>query len=126
PGRTARSRASRRWWVLAAASGALAMTFIDETGVGVSLATIRRELHASPTGVHWVMNAYMLSLAAFVGVSGRPADVFGMRRTIAVGLVVFGTGSLLSATGGLAGGGHAVVAGLLPVEAASVARALSS
>ncbi|MFF7994674.1 MFS transporter [Kitasatospora xanthocidica] len=92
------AREARRWWVLTAMSGALAMTFIDETGVGVSLATIRRELHASLTGVHWVMNAYMLSLAAFVGASGRLADVFGRRRVFAIGLVVFAAGSLLSAT----------------------------
>ncbi|MBV6701906.1 MFS transporter [Kitasatospora aureofaciens] len=92
------TREPRRWWVLAAMSGALAMTFIDETGVGVALATIRRELHTSPTGVHWVMNAYMLTLAALVAASGRLADVFGRRRVFAVGLVVFGAGSLLSAT----------------------------
>jgi EmrB/QacA subfamily drug resistance transporter len=86
-----------RGWVLAAMSGALAMTFIDETGVGVALATIRRELHASRLEVHWVMNAYMLTLAIFVAAGGRLSDVFGRRRVFTAGLLVFGCGSLLSA-----------------------------
>lgn len=78
-------------------SGALAMTFIDETGVGVALTTIRHELHASRLEVHWVMNAYMLTLAAFVAVAGRLSDLFGRRRVFTIGLVVFGAGSLLCA-----------------------------
>lgn len=97
PGTEIADRRHRRW-VLVAMSGALAMTFIDETGVGVALATIHRELHASRTGTHWVVNAYMLTLAAFVAVGGRLSDICGRRRTFVAGLVVFGLASLLSAT----------------------------
>jgi EmrB/QacA subfamily drug resistance transporter len=89
--------AAHRGWVLVAMSGALAMTFIDETGVGVALSTIRHELHASRLEVHWVMNAYMLTLAAVVAVGGRLSDLLGRRRVFTIGLVVFGTGSLLCA-----------------------------
>ncbi|EST34882.1 hypothetical protein M878_08440 [Streptomyces roseochromogenus subsp. oscitans DS 12.976] len=74
------------------------MTFIDETGVGVALAVIHRELHTSRAGTHWVMNAYMLTLAALVAAGGRLSDLYGRRRTFAAGLTVFGLGSLLCAT----------------------------
>lgn len=90
-------QAARRAWVLAAMSGALAMTFIDETGVGVALATVRRDLDASPVEAHWVMNAYMLSLAVFVAAGGRLSDLYGRRRVFTTGLIVFGCGSLASA-----------------------------
>ena len=94
---TGQPGAVHRGWVLVAMSGALAMTFIDETGVGVALSTIRRELHTSRLEVHWVMNAYMLTLAAFVAVGGRSSDLFGRRRVFTIGLVVFGLGSLACA-----------------------------
>jgi EmrB/QacA subfamily drug resistance transporter len=94
---TSQPTTTHRGWLLAAMSGALAMTFIDETGVGVALATIRHELHASRLEAHWVMNAYMLALAALVAVGGRLSDLFGRRRVFTTGLIAFGTGSLLCA-----------------------------
>ena len=38
---------NRRWWILAAMSGVLGLVVLDETVVGVALATIRSELAMS-------------------------------------------------------------------------------
>jgi hypothetical protein len=35
---------NRRWWILAAMSGVLGLVVLDETVVGVALATIRADL----------------------------------------------------------------------------------
>jgi EmrB/QacA subfamily drug resistance transporter len=85
-----------RVWVLTVTSAALAMTFVDETGVGVALATIRRELHTTGATTHWVVNAYMLTMAALVAAGGRLSDRFGHRRVFLAGLAGFAAGSALS------------------------------
>ena len=36
--------ANRKWWVLAAMGGVLALIVLDETSVGVALPTIRHDL----------------------------------------------------------------------------------
>ena len=87
---------SVRRWALVVTSAALAMTFIDETGVGVALATMRRTLHAYGSEAHWFVNGYMLVLAAFVAAGGRSSDLFGHRRVFLAGLAGFAAGSALS------------------------------
>jgi EmrB/QacA subfamily drug resistance transporter len=45
--------------------------------------------------VQWTIDAYSLSLAAFLLPAGSLADIFGRRRMFALGLVIFTVGSLL-------------------------------
>jgi EmrB/QacA subfamily drug resistance transporter len=80
---------NRRWWVLATMTGSLSMVLIDETVVSVALPTIQRDLDTSQTGLQWVVNAYLLALAAFVAVGGRLAEMFGPGRVFRIGAVVF-------------------------------------
>jgi len=40
-------------------------------------ASIGRDLHYSPTGLQWVVNAYVLTFAGFLLLGGRAADLFG-------------------------------------------------
>ena len=89
---------STRRWALAVSSAALAMTFVDETGVGVALATMRRALHTRGSDTHWFVNGYMLALAALVAVGGRLSDRFGHRRVFLAGLAGFAVGSAMSST----------------------------
>src|SRR5262245_25283559 len=80
---------NRRWWVLATMTGALSMLMLDTTVVSVALPTIAHDLGLSQTGVQWIVNAYLLALAALVAVGGRLADLLGAERTFRVGAVVF-------------------------------------
>lgn len=88
---------NRRWWVLGAMGLTLFMVLFDETVVGVALDTIQDDLDMSPLQGHWVVNSYMLTLAAFVAVGGRLGDLFGYRRMFVVGALVFGSASLCCA-----------------------------
>ncbi|MGW6915840.1 MFS transporter [Kitasatospora sp. NPDC054939] len=68
---------------------AVAMTFIDQTIVSIAAPDITQELRLSSSGMRWVVNAYLLSLAAFFALGGRLADLLGHRRMVLVGTVVF-------------------------------------
>ena len=79
----------RKWWTLIAVSIAIFMLLLDITVVNVALPSIQRELHSSFADLQWVVNAYALTLAAFLLTAGSFADLFGRRRVFTAGLVVF-------------------------------------
>ena len=85
---------TRRWWILAAMSGVMGLIVLDETVVGVALATIQPELAMSQVASHWVVNAYLLTFTCFVAVGGRLGDVLGHRGFFVSGIAVFGLASL--------------------------------
>jgi MFS family permease len=66
-----------RNWVLAAMIFAVSMTFIDQTIAAIAVPNIQRELHLSSTGVQWVINGYLIALAATFALGGRLSDIFG-------------------------------------------------
>jgi EmrB/QacA subfamily drug resistance transporter len=79
----------RRWWILAAMTGTLSMILLDQTVVSVALPTIQRDLDTTQTELQWVVNAYLLSLAALVAVGGRLADMFNRVGVLIIGIVLF-------------------------------------
>jgi EmrB/QacA subfamily drug resistance transporter len=68
---------------------------LDVTVVNVALPSIQHELHASVSGLQWIVAAYSLVLASLLMLSGSTADRVGRRRTFQVGLALFTLGSLL-------------------------------
>jgi EmrB/QacA subfamily drug resistance transporter len=85
---------ARRWWVLAAMSGVLGLTVLDETVIGVALDTIRTDLSMSAVASHWVVNAYLLAFTCFVAVAGRLGDTFGYTGLFYLGAAIFAAASL--------------------------------
>jgi EmrB/QacA subfamily drug resistance transporter len=81
--------------VLATCCMSLFIVGLDATVVNVALPSIERELHASVSGLQWVIAAYSLVLASLLMLSGSTADRVGRRRTFQVGLAMFTAGSLL-------------------------------
>ncbi|GHH83835.1 MFS transporter [Kitasatospora indigofera] len=80
---------------LAAMLFAVSMTFIDQTIVSIAAPDIIRELGLSAVGMQWVVNAYLLSLAAFFALGGRLADVLGHKRMMLAGTLTFVSASAL-------------------------------
>ncbi|MEU3793942.1 MFS transporter [Streptomyces fructofermentans] len=80
---------------LAAMLFAVSMTFIDQTIVSIAAPSIVDELDLSASGMQWVVNAYLLSLAAFFALGGRLADILGHRRMMVIGTLVFVISSAL-------------------------------
>src|SRR4051812_16082590 len=90
---------SRKWWTLGAVAIGVFMLLLDITVVNVALPAIQTDLNASFSDLQWVIDAYALTLAALLLVSGSFADLIGRRKVFVLGLVLF---SAASAACGLA------------------------
>lgn len=91
--------APRRGLVLLAMTGSLSMIFIDITVVSVSLPEIGASLGLDQVALNWIVNAYLLALAAGMALGGRLGDLSGKVRAFAIGVVLF---AIASAVCGLA------------------------
>ena len=85
----------RKWWTLIAVCTATFMLLLDITVVNVALPDIQRSLHATFNDLQWVVDAYSLTLAAFLLTAGVVGDMFGRRLVFATGLAVFTLSSLV-------------------------------
>ena len=85
----------RRALVLAICCMSLFIVGLDNTIVNIALPSMRTDLHASTSGLQWIIDAYALVLASLLIVAGATADRVGRRRTFQTGLALFTAGSLL-------------------------------
>jgi len=69
---------------------------LDTTVMNVSISTVVEDLDTTVTGLQLAITSYALVMAAFMLTGGRIGDIFGRRRVFAVGLVVYGIGSLIT------------------------------
>ena len=102
------TEANRPWWTFVGASTGLFVLMLDSTIVVLALPAIKRELGTSSSGLQWVMNGYLLVIAALVVTGGRLGDIYGRRAIFALGLAIFAAGSVLS---GAAWNEAAIIAG---------------
>ncbi|GAA1958662.1 MFS transporter [Catenulispora subtropica] len=65
--------------------------------VSVALPQIGTRLSASPTGLQWVVDAYVLVYAALLVPGGTLGDRLGRKRTYLAGVLIFGAGALTCA-----------------------------
>ncbi|HEY0934337.1 MAG TPA: MFS transporter, partial [Trebonia sp.] len=73
---------------------------VDTTIVNVALPAVSRQLHATTSGLQWVVDAYNLAFAALILAGGTVGDRYGRRWTLAAGLAVFAAGSAVAAEAG--------------------------
>ena len=76
---------------------AVSMTFIDQTIVAIASPDLQKGLDLTSSQGAWVINAYLVALAATFALGGRLADVWGRRRMVVVGVVGFAATSVLCA-----------------------------
>jgi EmrB/QacA subfamily drug resistance transporter len=106
-------------WVLALASAASLMIFLDAMVVTTALSTIQQDLGTSMEALEWTVNAYNLSFAVLLLTGAALGDRLGRRRMMAAGLGLFvaasvacalstGVGSLIAARA-VQGAGAALV-----------------
>src|SRR3954447_25484341 len=90
----------RKWWTLILISIATFMLLLDITVVNVALPDIQRNLHASLSSLQWVVDAYSLTLAAFLLTAGSLGDRLGRRRVFTLGFAIFTFASFLCGISG--------------------------
>lgn len=86
-----------RWWALAAVCLGTLMIVVDGTAVVVALPSIKADLGFSDSSLVWVVNAYLVTYAGCLLLSGRFGDLIGHRRLFLCGIIVFIGASLACA-----------------------------
>src|SRR5580700_7215397 len=84
-----------KWWTLVAVSLGTFMLLLDITIVNVALPDIQLALHSSFSDLQWIVDAYALTLAAFLLTGGSLADMYGRRLLYLIGLAIFTSASVL-------------------------------
>ncbi|HEX8976482.1 MAG TPA: MFS transporter [Solirubrobacteraceae bacterium] len=62
-----------------------------------ALTTIQHDLHATETGVTWLLTGYLLSASVGTSILGRLGDMYGKERMLLITLSVLAAGTLISA-----------------------------
>ncbi|MGH3243231.1 MAG: MFS transporter [Spirillospora sp.] len=97
-----------RWRILGFLGVAQLMLILDVTVVAIALPNIETDLGLGRQAVTWTVSAYTLTFGGLMLIGGRAADLFGARRVVLAGLLVFTAASLLT---GLAGGAGLLLGG---------------
>ena len=98
----------RRWRLLGLLAVAQFMLILDVTVVAIALPNIQSDLGLSRETLTWVVSAYTLMFGGLMLLGGRAADLFGSRRVVLTGLIVFTLASLVT---GLANGPELLLGG---------------
>jgi len=119
-------------WILIATILASSMAFIDGSALNVALPALQSSLQASGAGLLWIINAYLLMLAALILVGGSLGDRLGRKKVFMFGIGLFGLASLACGLAPTIGwmilfrlvqgvGGALMIPGSLSIITASVA-----
>src|SRR5580698_1453383 len=82
------------FWVLLTSSLVSSLIMLDSNIVAVSLPAMGRSLDASFTEIQWVISAYVLTYASLLLASGNYADLYGRKKAMIIGLLVFAVASV--------------------------------
>lgn len=80
-------------WILVSAILASSMAFIDSTALNVALPALQKALNATGADLFWLLNAYLLILAALILIGGSLGDKLGRKKVFMAGILIFIMGS---------------------------------
>ena len=89
-----RSTQSIELWTLVGTILASSMAFIDSSALNVVLSNLQSDFGASGAQLLWIVNAYLLMLAALILTGGALGDRFGRKRIFSMGIALFAVASL--------------------------------
>jgi MFS family permease len=88
--------ANARTVLIVLASAQFLMT-LDSSVMNVSIQYVANDLHTSVTGIQTAITLYTLVMASFMITGGKLGDRIGRKRAFALGLIVYGLGSAVTA-----------------------------
>lgn len=119
PSSTSQSQHPSRLPLIVIATAQL-MLVLDDTIANIALPSIQREFDIDAAVLPWIISAYVLAFGSLLLFGGRVGDLYGRRRVLKGGLVLFVLASMLGGLGlnaemlimarGLQGIGAALVA----------------
>lgn len=84
-------------WVVATTVMGSGVAMLSSTAISVAVPTMSRDLGADVADMQWILNGYMLTLAALILVGGSLGDRYGRRRIYILGVAWFAVASLACA-----------------------------
>jgi EmrB/QacA subfamily drug resistance transporter len=85
------------WLPLAVLASAQFVMVLDSSVMNVSISQIVADLDTTIQGVQLAITAYTLVMAALMLAGAKLGDILGRQRTFAIGLTIYGLGSLTTA-----------------------------
>jgi len=85
-----------RWIALGVIATGMLMTILDGSIVTVAMPAIQKDLGFSPSGLSWVVNAYLIAFGSLLLLAGRLGDLLGRRRLFLAGTALFTGASVLA------------------------------
>lgn len=89
--------ATRTWLPIVVLAAAQFVMVLDSSVMNVSISQIVADLDTTIAGVQLAITAYTLVMAAFMLAGAKLGDILGRDRTFAIGLAIYGLGSLTTA-----------------------------
>ena len=86
-----------KWAVLVVLSAAQFLMVLDQAVMNVAISQLVEDFDTTVTTIQAVIALYALVMAGLMLTGGKLGDIFGRRRVFAVGLVIYGIGSGLTA-----------------------------
>lgn len=84
----------RKWIPLAMLASAQFVMVLDTSVMNVAISQIVEDLDTTITGVQTAITLYTLVMAAFMLLGAKLGDILGRNRAFAIGLAIYGLGSL--------------------------------
>jgi MFS family permease len=82
--------------LLTLAAGQFLMT-LDSSVMNVSIATVAKDVGTTVTGIQTAITLYTLVMATLMITGGKVGQILGRKRAFAIGCVIYGSGSLVTA-----------------------------
>ena len=93
PERTAKASGG----VLITLASAQFLMTLDSSVMNVSIATVAKDVGTTVTGIQTAITLYTLVMASLMITGGKIGQIWGRKRVFAIGCVIYGCGSLLTA-----------------------------
>ncbi|HUZ53750.1 MAG TPA: MFS transporter [Streptosporangiaceae bacterium] len=94
--KTGRARAGTKFVLSVLAAGQFLMT-LDSSVMNVSIRQVAADLGTTVTGIQMAITLYTLVMASLMITGGKVGAIAGRRRAFAIGLIIYGAGSLTTA-----------------------------
>ena len=75
----------------------LFLTFLDNAIISATLSAVQSDLHAGVSQLQWVVSGYALAFASLMLMCGTLGDLYGRKKIMLIGVVVFCAGSVIGA-----------------------------
>ena len=87
----------KEWGVLLVMGLASFILVLDTSMMNVAISAIVEELNTTVSGVQAAITIYALVMASFLLLGGKLGDIYGMKKTFIVGMILYGIGTLTAA-----------------------------